>query len=411
MKAKVLISMMMLFGAGITAVSQTRLSQRTDPVETVCVKAEMAKLPGTTNNGYAGGLDLRRLQVYGPGFGMSAYRALQPGSVTVYSGGRKLMEGKDYVVDYNWGKLGIGPQPAIKAGDAITIDYTCRLRRIDSLVKNADGKEILVKGVSHLNVPELPALQPGQKRLANLFVDYDCDGANADIFPVVATAAEAKTASTSGMIPATLAKIKAGRPVKIVCWGDSVTAGGDASKGNAYPAVFSRMLKEKFPKASIDVRVVAIGGSGSVEWLYPEQHPFQGRTDLCRWEKVAAEKPDLVTLEFVNDNWMNEDWVKGTYAEILRRVRALNAELILITPHFTMPADFKQLREKERRPYVIALRKFARDNRLGLADAAARWEQLAGEGIPYVILLKNSINHPDDRGHLLFAEELIKNFE
>ena len=105
--------------------------------------------------------------------------------------------------------------------------------------------------------------------------------------------------------------------------------------------------------------------------------------------------------------------MKQAYAEILRRVKALNAELILITPHFTMPTmmGFKSLREKENRPYVIALSKFAQDNRLGLADASARWEHLADEGIPYVILLKNSINHPDDRGHILFAEELIKNFE
>jgi len=33
------------------------------------------------------------------------------------------------------------------------------------------------------------------------------------------------------------------------------------------------------------------------------------------------------------------------------------------------------------------------------------------EGIPYVTLLHNTINHPDDRGHRLFAEELWKCFE
>jgi hypothetical protein len=72
---------------------------------------------------------------------------------------------------------------------------------------------------------------------------------------------------------------------------------------------------------------------------------------------------------------------------------------------------FKSLRETESRPYVIALKKFAQDKRLALADASARWEHLACEGIPYVILLKNSINHPDDRGHVLFAEELMKTFD
>jgi lysophospholipase L1-like esterase len=246
-----------------------------------------------------------------------------------------------------------------------------------------------------------------------LFVDYGCDGSNVEIFKVNETDTNAKTASIGGNIPVTLAKIAAGQQVKIVCWGDSVTAGGDATNGNSYPNVFSRMLKEKFPHSDITVSVVAVGGSGSVNWLDPEKYPFHGKSDICRWEKVAAEKPDLVTLEFVNDAWMiNEAMVYKTYSEILRRVKALGAELILIAPHFTMPMmmGFKSVKERESRPYVIALRKFAQDNRLGVADVSARWEHLADEGIPYVIYLKNSINHPNDRGHVLFAEELMKTF-
>jgi len=392
--------------------SQSQPPLGTDPSETVCVKSETAKMPETGNKGWSGGLDLCHIQVFGPGRGLSAYGSLQPSSVSICSDGRRLEEGRDYVVDYDWGKIGIGSNPSVKAGDPISINYAYRLRRIDSLVKDADGKEIFVKGVSHLNVPDLPVLQPGQKRLANLFVDYACDGSNAEIFPVTATSTDAKTASTCGMIPATLVKIKTGQPVKIVCWGDSVTEGGDASKGNAYTDVFSRMLKDKFPRADITVSVVAVGGSNSANWLEPEKHPFRLTSKVCSWEKVAAEKPDLVTLEFVNDVGLTDADFSKQYDEILRRVKELNAELILITPHFTMPAmmGFRSLRERESRPYVIALKKFAQDKRLALADASARWEHLADEGIPYVILLKNSINHPDDRGHRMFAEELWKCF-
>ena len=49
--------------------------------------------------------------------------------------------------------------------------------------------------------------------------------------------------------------------------------------------------------------------------------------------------------------------------------------------------------------------------RMALADASARWEHLWQEGLPYVTLLRNGINHPDDRGHSLFSEELIKCFD
>jgi hypothetical protein len=66
---------------------------------------------------------------------------------------------------------------------------------------------------------------------------------------------------------------------------------------------------------------------------------------------------------------------------------------------------------KETRQYVQELKDFATKHRLGLADASARWENLASEGLPYITLLKNTINHPDDRGHRIFAEDLMVNFE
>ena len=90
----------------------------------------------------------------------------------------------------------------------------------------------------------------------------------------------------------------------------------------------------------------------------------------------------------------------------------LGAEVILITPHFTMPGmmGFKHLREKEKRGYVLNLRRYAEEHGLAVADASARWEHLWKEGIPYVTLLRNGINHPDDRGHALFADELMKCF-
>jgi hypothetical protein len=56
------------------------------------------------------------------------------------------------------------------------------------------------------------------------------------------------------------------------------------------------------------------------------------------------------------------------------------------------------------------LRNIANEKKTGLADASRRWEHLTGEGLPYTTLLYNNINHPDDRGHLIFAEELMKFF-
>ena len=62
-------------------------------------------------------------------------------------------------------------------------------------------------------------------------------------------------------------------------------------------------------------------------------------------------------------------------------------------------------------PGATFILEFANKHNIALADAAARWEHLCKEGLPYLTLLHNTINHPDDRGHRLFAEELWKCFK
>ncbi len=383
------------------------------PAKIVEVKGEEARLSSEAPKSWSAGTKLRQLQTLAPGSGTPAPGAVVASSVVVRHGGRVLEKGKDWLLDPAWGSVGLAPGSSVTTRDAVSIDYAYSLRRLDSRVRTADGREVVRRGEDHLTVPQPPRLGPGETRVANVFVDYHSDGRGAEPFPVLEGAARAKTGSTPGRVPRAMDTLRSGGSLKIVCWGDSVTVGGDASSPEMrYAAVFERRLREKFPAAKITVGVVAVGGSNSRQWLWPEKFP-RAKPGECDWAKVAAEKPDLVTLEFVNDAGLSAADVDRVYGEILSRVRALGAELILITPHFTMPSmmGFASLREPERRPYVLALREFAAKNGLALADASARWEHLWKEGLPYVTLLRNGINHPDDRGHALFADELMRCFE
>ena len=155
------------------------------------------------------------------------------------------------------------------------------------------------------------------------------------LYPVQEAVDQVVTATTPGRIPRTLEKIASGKPVKIVCWGDSVTVGGDASSPEyRYSAVFARRLAAKYPGKPIEVETIAVGGSHSRQWLWPEKFP--GR-EGCDWQRIVEAKPDLVTLEFVNDAGLSGETFEQVYDEILARVKALGAELILISPHFTKP--------------------------------------------------------------------------
>ncbi len=59
--------------------------------------------------------------------------------------------------------------------------------------------------------------------------------------------------------------------------------------------------------------------------------------------------PDLVTIEFVNDAGFTAAEFERVYSDILNRLKACNAEVIFITPHFTLPSwmGFKGLKEKK----------------------------------------------------------------
>jgi hypothetical protein len=66
--------------------------------------------------------------------------------------------------------------------------------------------------------------------------------------------------------------------------------------------------------------------------------------------------------------------------------------------------------DEDPRPYVKGLRRFAGENNVALADGSKLWCQAWRRGIPYLSMLENSINHPDVRGHALFADALMSLF-
>jgi lysophospholipase L1-like esterase len=386
------------------------------PVPTRTVTDEALKLSTDKPAGWAKGTRLQGCNARD----VNAAGSFVPGSLEIRltKGGDLLKEGEDYLVDSEWGHVGLGPKSRVTANDTVYATYRVSLCRMDTVEVDASGKVSLKEGEPHISVPVPPEADPGCTAIAHLFVDH---GAKAitkdDIYPIAESSAQAVTGSTPGRIPKTLAKFEAGQPVTIVCLGDSVTAGGNASKPETrYVDVFAAGLRKRFPKAKIDVQNISAGGSNSRQWLDPEGHPYKnlhGAENPARFDRVVEAKPDLVTIEFVNDAGLSPAGVEQSYSEILKRLEPTGAEVILITPHFTMwrMMGFKSMREAEHRPYVLGLRDFASKHQVALADASARWEHLAKEGIPYLTLLHNTINHPDDRGHRLFAEELWKCFQ
>lgn len=319
-----------------------------------------------------------------------------------------LVAGKDYCADGFWATFGRNEGGAIPKDATIYADYDYTPSRLDDIVVTEAGEVRL-----NLGMPQVGALLPGTPGAGETVIGRvflygpQTSLSEENLFPVdFALPPHTVTPDAERLLPKTLAKLRAGQPVTIVAWGDSVTAGSGLQDKNAwYQYRFATLLQERFRASKIEMLTASWPGAGSD--LYLKAAPGSPH-EFAR--DVLEPKPDLVTIEFVNDAYLDVPGVQEHYGKIIDILSKAGAEVILIAPHLVRP-DWMQATtlkfDNDPRPYVAGLRQFAKARGIALADAAKDWCQLHRQGIPYTTLLLNSINHPDARGHEIFAQALI----
>ncbi len=350
-------------------------------------------------------------------FETTAANMLEPESFVLKSGpgdSPPLRLGTDYALEPQWATLGRLATGTIGADQPVWASYTLGRGRIDSLVVDKKGHVTLLQGTPHNATPLPPAPGPGELDIANIWIPGRLTALTADnlypiLEPVYPEPARRGLPAAARLLPRTWAKLQAGQPVHIMAWGDSVTAGGQASdEAHRYQSRFVALLQAQFPAAPLKLTTVGWGGRNSDSFLKEppgSQYNFE--------EAVLGPHPDLIVMEFVNDAYLTPEQVETRYASLLERFKAIGAEWIIVTPHYVRPdwMGVASVRvESDPRPYVAGIRQFAARHSVALADASLRWGHLLKEGIPYTTLLCNSINHPDDRGHEIFARSLMELF-
>ncbi len=344
----------------------------------------------------------------------SATDKLVPESLVVRpaADGAPYVLGTDYALDPFWGTVGRIEGGAILAGQEVFVDYTYGPDRLDSIVADEQGQLRLIPGKPSVGAFPPPEPGEGETAIVNIWVPGRTTELSDDNLYAIQPLPEVAVEPTADqLLPKTLAKLRAGEDVTIVAWGDSVTNGGGVGRANVpgwYQNQFATRLQARFPQANVKLITAAWGGRNSR--LYLDQ-PRGAEKDFVR--DVLEPKPDLVTIEFVNDAYLSEAQVKVHYDEIMGHMNGIEAEVILITPHLVRPDWLGQDSMKfdeDPRPYVRGLKAYAADNGIALADASALWCRLWRLGIPYMTLEANSINHPDEHGHKLFADALMAVF-
>ena len=194
-------------------------------------------------------------------------------------------------------------------------------------------------------------------------------------------------------------RLNAGGLFKVVAFGDSITAGGDATSPDLI--FWSRWvdhLRKTYPQASITAVNGATGGDSTVQGLQRLE------------AKVLREKPDLVLIGFgMNDH--NRGGVPvPQFAEnlrtLVRQIRAeTSAEVILFSAFPPNPQWAFGTHHMEDYAWVTA--EVADELGAAYADVFNNWEAIARRK-KTEDLLGNNINHPNDFGHDLYYQVFLK---
>ena len=329
---------------------------------------------------------------------------------------RLFRKGEDYEADLNWGTIGRLTNGLIKAGQPVYASYRHAQLRLDAVLLASDGRIALRQGEPRTAAPLPPAVESGERHLANIWLPGSVARlAPEHLFPVLETAypepPKPNPAPAAKLVPKTMKKLRSGEPLRILAWGDSVTVGTYVPNPvrERWQEQFVARLRERFPKANIELVTEAWGGRNTASYLSVppgSEHNYR--------EKVLGARPDLIVSEFVNDAGLKPQQVEERYAKLLADFQGIGAEWIILTPHYVRPDWMGLARERDvdddPRPYVAGLRAFAARHDVALADAARRYGRLWRQGIPYSTLMLNSINHPDARGMKIFADALMELF-
>lgn len=282
----------------------------------------------------------------------STYKADAPGSI-VYQ------EGSDYVVDYVNGTI-------VRTANSRIPDFSTNV-----LYRQKDFDERNFPG--YTNHP--------------FFVWVDYDTTNGEIF--------AKPNDQAQYLTASRAKLAAGGTFRIVSYGDSITAGGEASAPDLrFASLYATYLQTRFPNSTVLIEDVSL----------PSHTSTQG---IASWDaSIGMTSPDLVLVGWgMNDHNIGgntPEQVKQNLKTLVGMIKDLkHAEVILFSAF--PPHDDWHYGSHRMNLYAEATRQAATESNCAYVDVFSTWATVL-QRKDQSSLLGNNINHPNDFGHWLYEQ-------
>ncbi len=221
----------------------------------------------------------------------------------------------------------------------------------------------------------------------------------------------------------TYEKLENGQPLHIVYFGDSITAGWEASgadepavdmgslnpmkvQSDRYPhmpvwaELVTRKLRETYPQADITKDNLSAGGS-TAKWGVDNVNTLFDR----------VEKPDLVFVGFsMNCMWDPTEQFMGYIDEIIRSLKKRNPECeFVLYPAMTANTEIPTYQNDGLLNYEKALFDYAKAHEgMAAAPVHSMFREMENRGKTYFNYTGNCVNHPNDFAIRLYGQTIFE---
>jgi acyl-CoA thioesterase-1 len=192
------------------------------------------------------------------------------------------------------------------------------------------------------------------------------------------------------------------RTINLVFHGHSVPAGyykaPIVKPFGAYPLMLLKELKELYPYAVINIINTSIGGENAVN-------------GANRFESdVLVHNPDVLFIDYsLNDRGVGLEKSREAWNSMIEKALARDIKIILLTPS---PDTRKDIQEdnNELEQHANQVRNLASYYEIGLVDSYERFRSkvISGDSLS---MYMSSVVHPNEKGHQIITDELIKYFK
>jgi lysophospholipase L1-like esterase len=193
----------------------------------------------------------------------------------------------------------------------------------------------------------------------------------------------------------------ANRTVNLVFHGHSVPSGyfvtPEVHTLQAYPQLVLTEIKNRYPHAVINAIVTAIGGENSE----------QGAARFA--ETVLCHRPDVLFIDYaLNDRPIGLERAKKAWETMIEQAQAKNIPVVLLTPSPDQSVDLMDDDTALAR-HAAQIRQLAARYGVGLVDSYEAFRQAVAQGEPLENLM-SQVNHPNEKGHRIVADQIMKFF-